>query len=49
MNTEFDINNLSEHLFWGLDKNSLDFQKNKTILIECVFTRGNLSDFQIAQ
>jgi hypothetical protein len=47
MNIEFDINNLSEHLFWDIDRKSLDFQKNKTTIIERVFTRGNLQDLQI--
>ncbi len=40
------ISKLSAHLFWDLDKNKLDPEKNKTYIIERVFTRGNLSDLQ---
>ncbi|NOZ34212.1 MAG: hypothetical protein GXO80_02815 [Chlorobi bacterium] len=41
------INNLSLHLFWDTNRNNLDFEQNKTIIIERVFNRGNLNDLKI--
>jgi hypothetical protein len=45
--TNIEISNLSEHLFWDLNPKMLDMQENKSIIIERVFTRGNLTDLQI--
>jgi hypothetical protein len=41
------IQDLSDHLFWDLDPRKLDEQKNKTIIIERVFTRGDIADLKI--
>ncbi|HKL09346.1 MAG TPA: hypothetical protein VJ896_11270 [Bacteroidales bacterium] len=41
------IQDLSKHLFWDLDLRKLDEQKNKTIIIERVFTRGDIDDLKI--
>jgi len=46
MSTTF-LNNLSPHLFWDIDIGSLDAQKNKTIIIERAFDRGDLNDIKL--
>ena len=33
-------------LFWDLPENSLDLKKNKRLILERVFSRGNLNEFQ---
>jgi len=38
---------LSPHLFWDMNLNSLDSDFNKTIIIERVFDRGDLNDIKI--
>ena len=39
-----DLQKLSKHLFWDLNFKTLDAEKNKTIIIERVFNRGDLED-----
>ncbi len=38
--------NLSESLFWDLDITKLDEQKNKRMIIERVFSRGDIGDLK---
>lgn len=38
---------LSKHLFWDMNANLLDKEKNKTIIIERVFNRGDINDIKI--
>ena len=38
--------NLSKNLFWDFNVNTLDEQINKTIIIERVFTRGDIPDIK---
>ena len=38
--------NLSESLFWDIDVHQIDEQKNKKIIIERVFTRGDIPDIR---
>ncbi len=38
--------NLSENLFWDIDIHQIDEQKNKKIIIERVFTRGDIPDIR---
>ncbi len=33
-------------LFWDLPENSLDLKKNKRLILERVFSRGNIKEFQ---
>lgn len=42
-----DLSNLSQHLFWDIDKNKLDSEKHKSLIIERVMNRGNLNDLKI--
>ena len=41
------INNLSPHLFWDVDMNSLDFEKSKKLIIQRVLDYGLIDDWQI--
>jgi hypothetical protein len=41
------VSKLSEHLFWDVDKSKLDTDRNKTYIIERVFSRGDLDDMKI--
>lgn len=36
---------LSKTLFWDVDYNKIDYEKNARYIIECVLTRGMLSDW----
>ena len=47
MNKHTNIHSLHKHIFWDLNINNLDQQKNKTIIIERVFNRGDIDDFKI--
>ena len=40
------ISTLPKHIFWDLDIHTLDQQKNKTIIIERVFNRGDINDIK---
>ena len=37
--------NLSDHLFWDVDRNTLSFDEHKEFLIRRVFMRGERNDF----
>jgi hypothetical protein len=45
--TVYSINDFSPHLFWDVDRNKLDLQKNKQLIVERVIQRGSRSDLQI--
>lgn len=40
-----DLNNLSPHLFWEVDKAKLEIQKNKKFIVRRVLEYGLLSDW----
>ena len=40
------IFDLPKHIFWDMNVNNLDQQKNKTIIIERVFNRGDINDIK---
>lgn len=42
-----ELSQLSPHLFWDIDKNKLDPEKHKTLIIERVMNRGNLTDLKV--
>jgi hypothetical protein len=44
--TVYSINDFSPHLFWDVDRNKLDLQKNKQLIVERVIQRGSRSDLQ---
>lgn len=46
MNKTITIESFSEHLFWDVDRNKLDFEKNKRLIIERIFTRGDIPDLK---
>jgi len=46
MQDQIKIENFSEHLFWDVDRNKLDFEKNKRLIIERIFTRGDIPDLK---
>lgn len=41
------LDELSQHLFWDIDKTKLDIEKHKRLIIERVMNRGNLKDLNI--
>ena len=45
--TTFILENLPKHLFWDMNTNLLDKEKNKTIIIERVINRGDINDVKI--
>lgn len=42
-----ELSKLSQHLFWDIDKNKIDSEKHKALIIERVMNRGNLNDLKI--
>ncbi|HNW96906.1 MAG TPA: hypothetical protein PKK00_00680 [Bacteroidales bacterium] len=42
-----DILKLSAHLFWDVDRNNIDFNKNKKFIVQRVLEYGLLCDWQI--
>ncbi len=40
------IENFSQHLFWDIDRDKFNFEKNKRLIIERVFTRGEIADIK---
>lgn len=46
MNTNQNINELSPHLFWDLNKNTLSPETSKNIIIERVMDYGLMSDWK---
>ena len=50
MNTDknnFDLSKLSDHIFWDVDKDILDAQKNKRLIIQRVLDYGLLNDWNM--
>ncbi len=48
MQTQSDpIHKLSKHLFWDVDKELLDFEKNKRFIVERVLEYGLMNDWRI--
>lgn len=41
------IDKLSDHLFWDIDKNTLDKQKSEKTIIKRVLTYGKIEDWHI--
>jgi hypothetical protein len=41
------LNNLSAHLFWDVNPEELDFEKNKKLIIQRVMGYGLINDWQI--
>ena len=41
------ISDFSEHLFWDIDKNSIDIEKNKKHIISQVLSYGLINDWQL--
>ena len=41
------LNNLSPHLFWDVDKDLLDFETHKKLIIQRVLKYGLLNDWNI--
>ncbi len=41
------IENFSEHLFWDVDRNKLDFEKNKQFIVERTLDYGLINDWNI--
>ena len=46
MTNKFNIKNLSQHLFWDIDIENLEAEKNKILVIQRVLKYGLLSDWQ---
>lgn len=49
MKTAYNINDLSSHLFWDVDKSALEFEKSKVQIIYKVLEFGLISDWKIIQ
>ncbi|NCO55440.1 MAG: hypothetical protein COS14_05915 [Bacteroidetes bacterium CG02_land_8_20_14_3_00_31_25] len=47
LNKEININQFSPHIFWDVDRQKIDFIKNKKWLIQRVLEYGLLNDWQI--
>ncbi|MCF6365361.1 MAG: hypothetical protein L3J35_04080 [Bacteroidales bacterium] len=41
------IESFSEHLFWDVDRNKLDFEKNKQFIVERTLDYGLINDWNI--
>ena len=41
------LENISKHLFWDINTDLSDKEKNKTIIIERVINRGDINDVKI--
>jgi len=41
------LENISKHIFWDVDRDKLDTQRNKQFIIERIFTLGDISDVKI--
>jgi len=44
---EITFEDLSKHLFWDIDVNKLDFQKNKKYIVHRVLDYGLISDWEM--
>ena len=40
------VSHFSKHLFWDIDKNELDFERNKKFIIQRVLDYGLINDWQ---
>jgi hypothetical protein len=49
MHTNISINDFSEHLFWDVDRSSLDFEKSKEQIVYQVVEYGMMSDWILLQ
>ena len=47
MNHSFDIKDLSPHLFWDVDRNTLSMEKNKKYIIHRVLDYGLIDDWKL--
>jgi len=47
MQEKIKIESFSEHLFWDVDRNKLDFEKNKQFIIERILDYGLINDWNI--
>ena len=47
MKPEFDIKSFSKHLFWDVDRESLDSQKHKKMIVQRVLEYGLLHDWKM--
>ena len=47
MITNYTINDLSQYLFWDVDKNALEFEKSKVQIIYKVLEFGQISDWKL--
>lgn len=45
--TAIKIQNLSQHLFWDVDKSKLDLTKNKKLIIQRVLDYGLMADWKL--
>jgi hypothetical protein len=46
MNSNF-LNNLSKHIFWDVDINTIDVEKNAVFIVQRVIQYGVLKDWKI--
>ena len=46
---EFELNNLSNYLFWDTDKSKLDWDRNSKFIIHRVLEYGQLNDWLLIQ
>ncbi len=47
MQNELQINQFSSHLFWDVDSSNINFEKNKTWLIQRVLEYGLINDWML--
>lgn len=47
MNQNLSIQDFSPHLFWDVNRNTLDLEKNKRLVIERVVQRGSRKDLDL--
>ena len=47
--TTYSITDFSSHLFWDVDRNKLDWEKNKSQIIKRVLEYGLLNDWKLVE
>lgn len=47
MKRNINVKNLPQHLFWDVDITKLDGEKNRRLIIERIFLRGDIPDFKV--
>lgn len=47
--TGYSINDFSPHLFWDVDRNKLDWEKNRSQIVKRVLEYGLLNDWKLIQ